>query len=516
MFNAKIKDGTTMSDQKIEKPWNAETARAERKERLSKMKDKNGGKKPIKFGSPVVRIVIAIVLVVAVILSGGWYTLNSGLPQQQLAAMTINGDGIKVVELNYYYYMIASNFGVDFTDKAKAEETLNGPSNVEGFATLKDYILDTAAKAVQENYLLAAEGTKAGLTLSDASKTQITDFFTSLQSSADSAKLSLTNYMAQYFGKGASKASLTPAFERLLLANQYADQKKTELTVSDADIKAYYDQHKDEFDIISYRKFEFAATIADGATDAEKTKALEDAKAKANAMVTLVTDDESFKAQAIANATAETKDSYTNSDASLSADIRYSSVSSLPQATWLFDDTRVAGDKTVIDETTGSTVIYFIKRSIDNTQRVSVRHILIKADETTATDTEIAAAKTKAEGILAQFTAGAQTEDAFAALAKANSEDNAEAGGLYENIAPGQMVEAFNNWIFDPARKTGDTGIVQTNYGFHVMYFVNQAGEEWSINIRSVLIDEAYNKYLEEGKKTYTYEMNKLGLKFVP
>ncbi len=36
------------------------------------------------------------------------------------------------------------------------------------------------------------------------------------------------------------------------------------------------------------------------------------------------------------------------------------------------------------------------------------------------------------------------------------------------------MVETFNDWCFDPARKPGDTGIVETSYGYHVMYFVGQ------------------------------------------
>lgn len=507
-----------MSDQKTEKPWNAETARAERKERLSRMKDKNGGKKPIKLGSPIVRIFIAVILAVAVVLGGGWYTLNSGLPQQQLSAMTINGESIKVVELNYYFYMIASNYGVDFSDKAAAETKLNGPSNMEGFATLRDYVIDAAAKAVQQNYLLATEATKAGLKTDDSDTKQVDSFFASVQSAADTAKVSLTNYMAQNFGKGANRASLAPAFERILLAQKYAAQKKTELTVSDADIKTYYEAHRDQFDIVTFRKFEFKADLATATTEEAKTKALDDAKAKADAMAALITDEESFKAQAIANATADTKDSYVNGDASLNENVLYSSLTSLTQGTWLFDEARVAGDKTVVEESTldGYTVLYFIKRSINDTQRVSVRHILIKADETTATDTEIAAAKAKADGILAQYNAGAHTEEAFAELAKSNSEDNAEAGGLYENVSPGQMVETFNNWIFDPVRMPGDTGIVQTNYGFHVMYFVKQAGPEWTINVRSVLIDEAYKNYLKTSSEANPFKLNNLGLKFIP
>ena len=54
-----------------------------------------------------------------------------------------------------------------------------------------------------------------------------------------------------------------------------------------------------------------------------------------------------------------------------------------------------------------------------------------------------------------------------------------ENGGLYENIYPGQMVEPFEDWCYDAARATGDTGIVETTYGYHVMYFVGNTGETY-------------------------------------
>ena len=37
------------------------------------------------------------------------------------------------------------------------------------------------------------------------------------------------------------------------------------------------------------------------------------------------------------------------------------------------------------------------------------------------------------------------------------------------------MVATFNDWCFDSARKTGDTGIVESTYGYHVMYFVGNS-----------------------------------------
>ena len=61
----------------------------------------------------------------------------------------------------------------------------------------------------------------------------------------------------------------------------------------------------------------------------------------------------------------------------------------------------------------------------------------------------------------------------FGELAKDNSADsNASDGGIYENVVPNQMVSTFNAWCFDSKRKEGDTAIVQTEYGYHIMYFV--------------------------------------------
>ena len=113
---------------------------------------------------------------------------------------------------------------------------------------------------------------------------------------------------------------------------------------------------------------------------------------------------------------------------------------------------------------------------------VNVRHILItpeKAEDAKeSTEEEWDAAKTKAEELLAEYEKD-PTEDKFSALAKDNSTDpgSASNGGLYENVYPGQMVQTFNDWCFDDSRQPGDTGIVKTDYGYHVMYFVSQTEE---------------------------------------
>ena len=104
---------------------------------------------------------------------------------------------------------------------------------------------------------------------------------------------------------------------------------------------------------------------------------------------------------------------------------------------------------------------------------VSVRHILVRPEDS-ADESSWAQAQTKANEIYQQWLDGDKTEESFAALAEEYSEDNAAAGGLYESVYPGQMVTAFNDWCFADGRQSGDSGVVQTEYGYHIMYFVSE------------------------------------------
>ena len=110
----------------------------------------------------------------------------------------------------------------------------------------------------------------------------------------------------------------------------------------------------------------------------------------------------------------------------------------------------------------------------------NVRHILFmpKVDEgaTSSTDAQWAEALANAEKILAQWKAGEATEESFTALAIAHSEDTGitKNQGLYERVAHDTgYVPAFEAWAADPTRQPGQTGIVKTEHGYHVMYCVS-------------------------------------------
>lgn len=132
---------------------------------------------------------------------------------------------------------------------------------------------------------------------------------------------------------------------------------------------------------------------------------------------------------------------------------------------------------------------------------VNVRHILISDHE-------------KAEEVYQEYLDGEKTEDAFAALAETYSEDNADEGGLYENVTKGQMVEAFDAWIFDESRQPGDTDIVETEYGHHIMYFVSEGENDFADDIRDSFENEKYQELVDELTADYPVEENAFGMRF--
>ena len=134
---------------------------------------------------------------------------------------------------------------------------------------------------------------------------------------------------------------------------------------------------------------------------------------------------------------------------------------------------------------------------------ISVRHILISSDSDNNGETseeERSTAQAKAQELLAGLRSN-PSEEYFAELAKENTDDpgSKENGGLYEDVYPGQMVPAFDEWCFDKDRKPGDMDVVETSYGFHVMYFVKQTDTyHWKSTAEENIKSETMDKLIEE------------------
>ena len=135
----------------------------------------------------------------------------------------------------------------------------------------------------------------------------------------------------------------------------------------------------------------------------------------------------------------------------------------------------------------------------DGSITTDVRHILIcpeggTEDEdgnVTYSEEEWEQCRVKAQELLEKWQQESGTEEGFAQFATDYTEDpgSQSTGGLYTDIYEGQMVEPFEEWCFDASRAYGDTGLVQTTYGYHIMYFVGSE-EIWITEVSDTMIYE--------------------------
>lgn len=153
----------------------------------------------------------------------------------------------------------------------------------------------------------------------------------------------------------------------------------------------------------------------------------------------------------------------------------------------------------------------------DSGSYVDVRHILLTpqggtedaSGNMTYTDEEWAACEKAAQALLDSFLAGEKTEEKFAELAKEHSTDpgSKDKGGLYPNVVKGKMVEEFENWCFDESRKPGETGLVKTKFGYHIMYFV-ESEAMWHATAENDLLTERSNKVVEDTIAKYPMDVD--------
>jgi len=86
----------------------------------------------------------------------------------------------------------------------------------------------------------------------------------------------------------------------------------------------------------------------------------------------------------------------------------------------------------------------------------------------------------RAELVYDLFTAAGSTEEALLSLMEEHSDDTTE-GGFYENISKEQyrgvaistmqVVDEIAEWLFYEDREVGDSALIHTEFGFHLVYF---------------------------------------------
>lgn len=482
-------------------------------------KQRNAQKEATKLKAQTISFV-AIMLAIALIATSVLVVRgvnNSGIIDRNTIAAVIDGQELNSVQMNYYltdyitniYSQYESQFGTSTSLYLGAMGlNVNAPldeqkyTSSDAYETWGDFYLAQALQKAVHDYALYNKAMAEGFTLSEDEQKNFDlnisymDIYAAMGGYKNADK-----YLQARYGHGSTLKSYTKYAEISTIATAYYNKYSADLTYDDAAIRAYEKDKENNYTSISYAMYSLSSnSFLEGGTkkedgsmeysDAEKEAALKKAEQIANELAKSTDLTELDKAIAALEINKDKKDAA----ATQNTNVKYPNIPTALQS-WLIDKARVENEITVIANETTSTdadgketkttngyyVVVFQNRNENLRPLANVRHLLVKFEGgTTGTDgnkvysdAEKATAKAEAERLLQLWKDGDATEESFIALVKEHSDDSsAEDGGLFEDIHPeSAYVDTFRNWSVDPDRKAGDTAVIISEYGYHVMFY---------------------------------------------
>lgn len=441
----------------------------------------------------IIGIVIAV-FAIAVIL------LNSSLFTNRLPALKVGDTGYSLAQTRYAFNKSYSDFYNNYSSLISYLMDTSKPLNEQTCAfdesmTWKQYFLNEGQTYLKQVTALCDAAKAEGMTLSEESRKTIDDSIATLEMYASAYGYSKDGFIAMQYGDGNNEKTLRDMLERSQLAADYADKLTNSYEYTADELTAWYDENGDDYNTIDYL-YVFLSAVAEEGEDADAAAA--DAKAQADAIEDACDGTvEGFKAAVLAETESEAEES------------TMTFTSAGENREWFAASARKAGDVLRYETESGTYLYCFLDTEENDYNLVNVRHILIKATDIdqdgTISDDELAVARKAVETISEEWDG---TEDGFARLANEKSEDTGSNtnGGLYENVAKGQMVEEFDAFCYGD-RKSGDTAIVYGNNGnyegYHLIYFVGE-GENYRDYIAdSTMRNTAFSDWLSAQMESY-------------
>ncbi|MBR4878483.1 MAG: peptidylprolyl isomerase [Clostridia bacterium] len=466
---------------------------------------------------------IAISVVCALLILALIYGIaySTGFVQKSLTAVKIGDYKVNALEYRYYYTdaktALINEYG---TEMAANGVNFNMPLEDQFYAegiSWAEYIHNQAIAELTEIYGMYGAAEEAGHVMSEEMKASVESYIDALTGSATSQNISADKYLNQTYGKNIGLDEIREFVTRRYYAVDYINKVQAEFKPTVEDLKAYYEANPNKLDVVSYNYYHVNYEVAEG-NDVITNQNKEAAKLIADDIYARATDAESFAEAVYEHASEEMKAYYEDHSVThVEAGIIREDAGVI--AEWYADPARKPGDKAIIEGTNKFTVILFHKRYLEEYNSIDVRHLLIKpeaAEDETDVDQVLAvhqAAVDKIEAIYETFLAGDMSEESFTALVMEHSEDNADEGGLYTEVCKNQMVDEFEDWCFEEGRKPGDHGLIKSEYGYHMMYFVGENRPAWQVNAESKMSTEQFDAFFAEKTegqeiKTNLFAMN--------
>lgn len=384
------------------------------------------------------------------------------------------------------------------------------PSLEDG--TWADYFIEQAETNVKQTMALAEYANANGIELGDEEKEDVENYVASMTETAASYNRPLDNFLKAYFGNGINEKDLRNALKLSLLADKASAAFVEGVDVSKDAMEKYYAENPDEFDGVDFYAYTLDISAAsegadENAEEGEETVAVTSAAAlNFIAGMADVTDLNGFKTIVADYETTLNPEADAEAivDGTLREHVLKSGVTDEELSAWLFDEAKVGDVKTVVDSENGLYSIFVLDKAAyrDDTMNRDVRHILIAADEENPDD------DSAAQAVLDELKAADFSDEKWNELAEEKSIDTGskDNGGLYEDFVHGQAYEEFDNWLFDADRKAGDSDVIKTTAGWHVIYYVGESDTAaWEPVAQSAITNNEYSAMIEEMGKSVEF-----------
>ena len=446
---------------------------------------------------------------------------DSGFFQKRSTAVTIDGEDFGPAVVQYYYQQAYVNAYYGAMMGASTFDPNTDPADQmydeEKGQTWRDYLLEQGIDQLTQVTMLCHAAEEAGYSMTALDESYLQLQLDSLDRSwrTSSNYANLKSYLKTNYGTFMDEDTFRGIAADRVLASSYQQSHQDSLTYTDEEVNAYYAEHTNELDTFSYSVFTIQAAVQEETDEegnpvekSDEEKAAEFETAKADALALAQELQAKLTAGSDAQALAEEYgDKVYNSSAHISA--VGSNFASAQYADWLYDASRKAGDVTLAENDRSDSFVYnyyvvqFDSRARDESSTADVRHILIGAGSN-PTEEQYAAAEESAQAMLDQWKAEGGTEDAFALLAMENTADSGSqaTGGLYTGVSSANAWDQnFLDWALDPARQSGDTGLVKnessSTKGWHIMYFVGWNDPSWMYSVKTTLKSEDMTEWMD-------------------
>ena len=352
-----------------------------------------------------------------------------------------------------------------------------------------DFFSIQTLQQVRQLLYVNEEARAAGLSLTEEDLGEIEDTLLRYDAVAAQGGMPTAYYLKTIFGQSVNETTVRKCLQLQLLASRYTEYLEQEKNITDADLEAFFSLHSKEYVFLDLIRAtvadDAAAALVDAADDAAFAASLREALAAKNP------DADPAEIDAQVNAAYVHRAAY---------------VEGAEFSEWAFDPARIAYETyTAPAEAEGQTIVYMLLPADpameavgeviyrDNTPVKNLKYIFFDAGTYGGTD----AAHTLAAEAQEQWAEDTADEAAFDRLMEQYG------GSFVEKMERGRVPADLEAWIFDGARKAGDSTLIDAKEGSYLLYMLADGDLQWKVRTRGDLLQEDLDALLEECAEKY-------------